>query len=113
MRVKRELIFAVVGLGFGFFLLPWLVYLVGQSLFGTYGGGAHKLGSFYGELFKNLSAGEPDSWGLVVGPYVVLSLLRLIFFRRTASEPEAPKPKPIDTTPKTTTKPRKEPTLTL
>lgn len=111
VRVKKELIFAALGLAFGFLLLPWLVYLVGQSLFGGYGGGLHKLGSFYGDLFRDLAAANPDSWGLVLGPFIALSLLRLAFYRRT-EEPSAP-PKKQEPPQNRSDKARKEPTLSL
>lgn len=102
-RARFELIFASVWLAVGFFVMPALVYVVGTLLLGPYGateadGGG--LGSFYGDFFADLVEPAGRVWILALGPLVVISLLRLVFFnfsRRISerdSEPQEP-PAPI------------------
>jgi hypothetical protein len=77
-RWRRELILAASCLGFGLFVMPALIYLVGVPLLGAYGGGPH-IGSFYGDFFRNLIGGAGRTWFIVIGTYLVITVLRLIF----------------------------------
>jgi hypothetical protein len=61
----------------GFLVLPGLVYLVGNAIFGDYGGSG--LSAFYREIQDKLWAGETAAWFLVLSPYLVWQLLRLTF----------------------------------
>lgn len=67
----------------GILLLPLAIYLVGQSVFGDYGGGA--FADFYRDLHSRLRGGDPVVWYLVCSPYVFWQLLRITLwaFRRT------------------------------
>jgi hypothetical protein len=60
-------------------VLPALIYLVGVQILGAYGGGPH-IGAFYGDFFRNLLAGNGRTWFVVLGPYLVITILRLIFW---------------------------------
>lgn len=102
---------AVGLIGFGLLVLPALIYLVGTLLLGAYGGGEH-LGSFYGDYFRDLVS-TPQTWGLVLGPYLLVQLARLIFtdFGKSAApqdEPRQAAPKPSGAT-----RERREPTIKL
>ncbi len=91
-RWRKELILTGVCVGFGLIVLPALIYLVGVQLLGAYGGGPH-IGSFYGDFFRNLIVGNGRTWFLVVGPYLLLLLLRLIFISwRPKSRVDQPGP---------------------
>jgi hypothetical protein len=92
--LRMELIVAAVGLLLGFVVLPALIFFVGNAVIGTYAGGAHRLGSFYGNLFADLTGGSPIAWTLVTGPYVLLLLLRLIFLRRGVEDDIEDEPEP-------------------
>jgi len=59
----------------GLLVLPALVYLVGKSIFGEYGGTG--FGAFYGVLHSGLLGGDLAVWLLVLTPYIVWQLLRL------------------------------------
>jgi hypothetical protein len=72
--VARELRFAVGGLVFGAVVLPFLVYAVGAATLGPYEGG---LMPFLGKLYGDIAHGAPGALGLVLGPYVLLQLLRV------------------------------------
>lgn len=61
----------------GLFFLPLIIYLVGKSVFGEYGGTG--FGAFYGMLHSGLRSGELAVWFLVLTPYAVWQLLRLTF----------------------------------
>lgn len=60
----------------GLVLLPIAVYLVGQAIFGDYGGGSY--GHFYSELSGRIRAADPAAWFLVLSPYLGWQTLRLI-----------------------------------
>ena len=79
-RIKRELRLAAIGLAVTLLAMPTLIYVVGRNLLGPYADGAH-LGTFYGNFFRNLAAGISRTWILALAPYVLLSLLRIIFWR--------------------------------
>ena len=90
--LRTQLILAAVGLVIGFVVLPALVYHVGLAVIGTYAGGAHRLGSFYGALFADLTRGSSTAWILVGAPYVLLLLLRLILWRRVSEDGDSAEP---------------------
>jgi hypothetical protein len=75
-NIVREL---ALFLGFffvGLVLLPIAIYLVGQAIFGEYGGGSY--GYFYSELSGRVRAGDAAAWFLVLSPYLGWQTLRLI-----------------------------------
>jgi len=76
--LRREaLVLAIFG-GFGLAVLPALVYLVGQQLLGEYQPDA-TVGTFYGDLYGHLAALSPWAWLLVLGPWLAVQLLRLLW----------------------------------
>lgn len=76
--LRREaLLFAVFG-GFGLLILPSLVYLVGQQLLGEYRPGA-TIGTFYADLYGQLAALSTWAWLLVLGPWLAIQVLRLLW----------------------------------
>ena len=54
-------------------VLPFLVYLAGLLSLGPYEGGIAK---FLGSLFGALLRLEPAAWLLVLGPWLLVSVLR-------------------------------------
>ena len=78
-RWRKEAVLAIGCIAVGLLILPALIYLVGIQILGTYGGGPH-IGSFYGDFLRNLGAGVVRTWFIVLAPYLLLSLLRLIFW---------------------------------
>ncbi len=91
-RVRFELLLALGLLLFGLVVLPALIYLVGTVLLGSYGGGG-RLGSFYGDLIRDLARGSGRAWILLVGPLLLVQLGRLIFFRFGAGNDETAPPR--------------------
>jgi hypothetical protein len=95
-RLRREaLVFAALG-GFGLLILPALIYLVGQELLGEYRPGA-TVGTFYVDLYSQLGAFSPWAWVLVLGPWLAIQLLRLLWLplgRASRRAPNAPGQKP-------------------
>ncbi len=77
----RTIIVRELALFLGFFfvglvLLPIAIYLVGQAIFGDYGGGSY--GHFYSELSGRVRDGDGAAWFLVLSPYLGWQTLRLI-----------------------------------
>ena len=97
-RLRFELILGSLLLGFGLFALPGIIYWVGTHLLGPYKEAA-SAGTFYGDIFGDLATGSPRTWALVLGPLLIVSLLRLIFLRRAAPEAEddaRPQPRAVE-----------------
>ena len=80
----RELKLFGVLLGLGLLLLPSVIYLVGNFVFGEYGGSG--LIGFYGTLLGSVAIAEPVVVFLVLSPYLVWQLARLTMwgFRRAS-----------------------------
>ena len=86
--LRREaLVLAGLG-GFGLLILPALIYLVGQQLLGEYRPGA-SAGTFYTDFYGQLGAFSPWAWALVLGPWLAIQLLRLLWLplRRATRRP--------------------------
>lgn len=75
-RITRETAL-FVGLFFaGFVLLPIAVWLIGDALFGDYGGAGYQ--GFFSRLSAKIRAGDGVAWFLVLSPYLGVSVLRLM-----------------------------------
>lgn len=87
--------------GLGLAGMPALVYLVGERLLGEYRPGA-SMGTFYADLFAELGALSPWAWLLVLGPWLALQLLRVLWLpfrplvRRRSPRPDADQDEPAD-----------------
>ena len=60
---------------FGLLILPVLVFIVGQVIFGDFAGGG--LGAFFTGIHGMLRNGNLVVWFLVLSPYLILQTLRL------------------------------------
>ena len=80
---RKELLLLSVLLFFGLVLMPIAIYVVGDAVFGEYGG--HGYGDFFKTLSGKLRRGDDVAWFLVLSPYLVWQVLRLMAFawRRT------------------------------
>jgi hypothetical protein len=76
--LRRELLMLAVFGGFGLLVLPGLVYAVGAFLLGEYRPGA-TVGSFYADLYAALAEPSPWAWLLVLGPWLGIQWLRLLW----------------------------------
>lgn len=112
--IRFEVLLALSLVLFGLVVLPAVIYVVGAVLLGEYAGGGH-LGSFYGDILRDLGQGSPQAWALVLGPLILTQAGRLIFLRFGA-EPvfgdREPSPPPRTTT-RIDVRERREPTLKL
>jgi hypothetical protein len=86
---RRELLISGLALFCGFVLIPLAIWLVGNRILGPYthgqdpsNGGPMRL---LGDFFTGLGHGSVIFWCVGIGPYVILSLARLLFaFLRSA-----------------------------
>lgn len=62
----------------GIVLLPIAIYLVGQAVFGDYGG--QGFSDFYASLHYELRQGQKVTWYLVLSPYLGWQLFRLTIY---------------------------------
>jgi hypothetical protein len=74
--IAREMGLLVGFLFLGLVILPVAIYVVGQAIFGDYGGGSY--GHFYSELSSRIRAGDSAAWFLVLSPYLGWQTLRLV-----------------------------------
>jgi hypothetical protein len=73
-RGRRELILLLILLACGLFLVPLLIWVVGNAVLGPYAsGGAFAL---LADFFVGLRNGSVVHWAVVVGPYVFVLILR-------------------------------------
>ena len=86
-RLRFELIFASLWLAFGLFLLPALIFWVGNALLGAYGENAG-LSRFYIDFYGDLADASGRAWTIALGPLLLIYLLRAIFIG-VKSEPVA------------------------
>lgn len=74
---KRELTLAAAMLAFGLFILPLAIYLVGRQVIGEYDADAGVL-ALAEHIWTDFLSLRPTAWILVLGPYVVVQLLRYV-----------------------------------
>lgn len=112
--MRFEVLLALSLVLFGLIVLPALIYFIGVVLLGEYAGGGH-LGSFYGDVLRDLGQGSLQAWSLVLGPLLLVQAGRLLFLR-FGTEPDsrdvAPTAPPR-TPGKSEARERREPTLKL
>jgi hypothetical protein len=77
---KREILIAALLFGIGFLVLPLAIYFVGQGLIGEYAPDAGPM-SLAEQIWTDVLTLKPAAWILVLSPYVVLQLGRIV--RRT------------------------------
>jgi hypothetical protein len=66
-----------VGLLFlGLVVMPLVIYSVGQSVFGNYGGVGYN--DFYGTLSGKVRNGDLVAWFLILSPYLGWQIIRLM-----------------------------------
>lgn len=74
--VVRELLLFIVLGAIGIVTLPLAVFYVGNEVFGAYGGDG--FGHFFGSILARLARGDRFAWLLVLSPYLVLQLFRML-----------------------------------
>jgi hypothetical protein len=75
-RFKNELLLLGILLGFGLFLLPFVVYLVGVEIVGPYEGEGGAFG-LLASILTALVRGNWAAWILTLSPYLIFLLTRL------------------------------------
>ncbi len=73
---SRELGLALLWLAVGAALLPVLIFYVGASVLGRYEGAS--VGHLYGSLFTGLDQASIASWSVLLGPYGLYLLFKLL-----------------------------------
>lgn len=77
LAIRESALF--IGLLFvGLVFLPIAIYLVGQSVFGAYGGVGFS--EFFGTLSAKVRHGDIVAWFLILSPYLSWLCLRLSVF---------------------------------
>jgi hypothetical protein len=76
-RLQRELMFIGVAVVFGFVVMPAIIFALGTGVMGKYAGGNSVI-SLYTNFYKALGQGWLSFWIVALGPFVLISLLRLL-----------------------------------
>jgi len=82
--IRRELIILGIALACGFIVVPLLIWVVGNRILGPYvhtqdptaGTGPMRL---IADFFGGLAHGSVIFWCVVIGPYVLLTLIRFLY----------------------------------
>ena len=61
-------------LAFGLFIVPLLIWVVGRGVLGNYADGGPF--ALLVDFFNGLKSGSPVYWGVAIGPYLFVMLLR-------------------------------------
>lgn len=77
----------VILLACGLFLVPFLIWAVGRGVLGAYADGGPF--ALLADFFAGLGNGSPLYWGVVLGPYAFVILLR-VFWRLLRVADRAP-----------------------
>jgi hypothetical protein len=82
-RNRRELILLLALLACGLFVMPLLIWVVGQGVLGPYADGGPF--ALLADFFAGLRHGSLIHWSVVIGPYLFVLILRLFWYawRRT------------------------------
>ena len=92
-RGRRELILFLALVACGLVLVPLLVWVVGQAVLGPYANG--NAAALLRDFFAGLKSGSLLYWAIVFGPYVIVMLVRgLWYLLRKADQDEAPPARP-------------------
>jgi hypothetical protein len=84
----RELLSAAICLAVGVLVMPCLIFAAGRLVLGPYARGS--LFAFWHDFLQGLISGTPAYWFIVLGPYLLLWLLRGgrgLLHKRTVPEP--------------------------
>jgi hypothetical protein len=76
-KLNKEIVLAALLIGFGLVLLPAAIYWVGQQLIGEYAPGEGVL-DLAENIWSDLLQLRLAAWLLVLSPYVVVQLVRLV-----------------------------------
>lgn len=80
-RARRELILYTIALACGLFLMPLLIWTVGNRLLGPYVHGQDPKASplaLFADYFAGLGHGYLAFWTVALGPVVLLAVVRLL-----------------------------------
>lgn len=77
-RARRELILLLILLACGLFVVPLLIWAVGDKVLGAYANGGPF--ALLADFFTGLKRGELPYWTVVVGPYLFVLILRGFWF---------------------------------
>ena len=75
-KVRKEVGLLAGLLFLGLVVMPVVVFLTGQAVFGSYGG--HGYGDFFGAISEKVRTGDRVAWFLVLAPYLIWQSLRLM-----------------------------------
>lgn len=76
-HARREFVILLILVACGLFLVPLLIWVVGQGMLGVYANGGPL--ALLKDFFAGLKSGSALYWAVVFGPYVLVMLLRALW----------------------------------
>jgi hypothetical protein len=100
--VRRELIILGITLACGLFLMPFLIWMVGNRILGPYTHGQDATAGtgplrLLADYFTGLAHGSIIFWCVAIGPTVLLTLIRLLFWYLLSKPPADSAPRDAST----------------
>ncbi len=75
LSIRKEALLLLIVFAAGIMLMPVAIYIIGQMIFGNYGGDG--FGGFFSAIARKLVTADGVAWLLVASPYLVLQCLRI------------------------------------
>ncbi|MGB5510833.1 MAG: hypothetical protein WBM87_03900 [Woeseiaceae bacterium] len=75
LSIRKEALLLLILFVGGIVLMPAVIYLIGQMIFGSYGGDG--FGGFFGAIGAKLLSADGVAWLLVASPYLIVQCLRI------------------------------------
>jgi hypothetical protein len=93
--VRRELLILGIALACGLLLMPFLIWLVGNRVLGPYTHGQDATAGtgplrLLADYFSGLAHGSVIFWCVAVGPYVLVTLVRVLYGYVRSAPPKRP-----------------------
>ena len=78
LNLKKEFIVLVIFIFLSLLLVPIIIFVVGELVFGKYEGNGYM--DFLIKLIEKLSSGNYVTWILILSPYIGWQILRLSLY---------------------------------
>ena len=76
--LRKEIALFVAMLFVGLVLMPIVIWIVGNAVFGDYGGAGY--GDFFSILSGRIRSGDLVAWFLVLSPWFAVQIVRIAVF---------------------------------
>lgn len=79
-RLRKELLIFSIFVAIGLVVLPFAIFKTGEILLGDYSSEGLGIGHLYGDILRGLGAGDWTAWLLVLGPWLGIMMIRVLWW---------------------------------